>query len=157
MVAVRTLVAAIVLSLPAAAAAAMPPGLVETLHHFARAAAGTDKDAFAHLFADDSSITDTVYPYHWQGHDAARHYFDALQEDLKSVGWTDFGLTEHGDPFVVARPGFAYAAIPLSVDYKAHGANHSNNGVFSLSLVQTGKEWKITSATWTYAKEHLEH
>jgi hypothetical protein len=153
----RALFAAAFLSLPTVAIAAVPPGLVETLHHFARAAAGTDAAAFVHLFADDASITDTVYPYHWQGHDAPRHYFDALQEDLKSVGWTDFGLTEHGDPFVVARPGFAYAAIPLSVDYKTRGAKHSDSGIFSLSLVQNGKDWKITSATWTYTHEHEGH
>jgi len=138
--------------LPAVSFAAFPPGLIDVLHHFARAASGSDAEDFARMFADDSSITDTVYPYHWQGHDAARHYFAALQDDLKADGWEDMQLVDDGDPFVVARPGFAYAALHLFVDYKAHGQHHEDAGIFTLSLMQNGPHWKITSATWSYTR-----
>jgi hypothetical protein len=146
------LMTAALFGLPAAARAADPPGLISALGDFVRTINGSDDSDFAKLFAVDASITDTVYPYHWQGQDAAQHYFDDLQTDLKSVGWTDLHLVKDGDPFVVARPGFAYAAVHLYVDYKAHGSSHRDRGIFVLSLRQDGKHWKITSATWTYTR-----
>ncbi len=146
------LMTAAMFALPAAARAADPPGLISALGDFVRTINGSDDAPFAALFAPDASITDTVYPYHWQGQDAAKRYFDDLQADLKSVGWTDLKLSKDGEPFVVVRPGFAYAAVHLWIDYKAHGSAHRDRGIFSLSLHQDGKKWKITSATWTYTR-----
>ena len=146
------LMTATLCGLPAAAVAAAPPGLISALGDFVRTINGSADTDFAALFAADASITDTVYPYHWQGQDAAKRYFDDLQLAVKSVGWTDLRLVKDGDPFVVARPGFAYAAVQLFIDYKAHGAPHRDKGIFALSLRQDGKMWKISSATWTYTR-----
>ncbi len=150
--ALAALAALALCALPAAAMAETPPGLVDVLHKFVRAVSATDADAFARLFTADPSITDTVFPYHWQGTNAASHYLADLQHDVKADGLENLRLAYDGDPFVVARPGFAYAALHLFVQYRAHGTDHRDPGIFSLSLRQDGKDWKISSATWSYTR-----
>jgi hypothetical protein len=145
-------VAGLLFGLPGAAVAAPPPELVDVLGHFVRAVSGTDAGDFAGLFAAEPGITDTVYPYHWQGADAARRYFADLQGDIKADGWSGLQLVNDGDPFLVVRPGFAYAALHLFVDYTVHGKAHRDAGMFTLSVARDGTKWKITSATWSYTK-----
>ena len=145
-------VAGLLLGAPALAVAAPPPELVDVLGHFVRAVSGNDAGDFARLFVADPSITDTVYPYHWQGKDAATRYFGDLQGDVKADGWDGLHLSNESDPFLVVRPGFAYAALHLFVDYKAHGKAHRDAGIFALSVARDGAQWKITSASWTYTR-----
>jgi hypothetical protein len=157
-------VTGLLFGVPGAAVAAPPPELVDVLGHFVRAVSGTDADDFARLFAAEPSITDTVYPYHWQGKDAATRYFADLQGDIKADGWSGLNLSNDGDPFLVVRPGFAYAALHLFVDYKVHGTAHRDAGMFTLSVARDGAQegaesgskssgkWKITSATWSYTR-----
>jgi hypothetical protein len=142
----------LLLSLPEVATAATPPALVDVLGHFVRAVSGTDASDFARLFVAEPSITDTVYPYHWQGKDAPAHYFADLQGVLKADGWDGLHLSNDGDPFLVLRAGYAYAALHLFVDYKTHGKAHRDAGMFTLSVARDGAEWKITSATWSYTR-----
>ena len=124
-------VAGLLFGLPGAAVAAPPPELVDVLGHFVRAVSGTDAGDFAGLFAAEPGITDTVYPYHWQGADAARRYFADLQGDIKADGWS---------------------GLHLFVDYTVHGKAHRDAGMFTLSVARDGTKWKITSATWSYTK-----
>ncbi|HTZ70984.1 MAG TPA: nuclear transport factor 2 family protein [Acetobacteraceae bacterium] len=137
---------------PVAAAAATPPALVAVVRDFVQRVSGTDANAFASLFTGAPSITDTLHPYHWQGKDAAAHYFADLRADLHAVGWEGLRLASHGDPFVVSGSDVAYAAVPLLVEYAAKGESHQDEGIFTLSLQHEKSGWKITSATWTYTK-----
>ena len=137
---------------PVLAAAATPPELIGTLRDFVTATSGTDSDRFATLFAPDASITDTLSPYHWQGQGSAARYFEVLQRVVKAFEWDNMHLVGDGDPFVASGAGFAYAALPLTVEYKVHGTPHHDKGLFTLSLRRDGTAWKITSATWTYTK-----
>jgi hypothetical protein len=143
---------AIAVMLCCSPAMAAPPALVAALRDFVRAASGSDGRAFANLFDTDCSSTDTVKPYHWQGNGAAAHYFADLRSAVTAGGFEGLHLASNGDPFLVARADYAYASMPLLVDYSLKGTPHRDPGVFTLSLRRDGAAWKITSATWTYLK-----
>jgi uncharacterized protein (TIGR02246 family) len=138
------------LAWPHLAGAATPPAVQQAVDSFIAALNGTDPAPFAAAFAPQASITDTLGAFNWQGRDAATRYFSALQAELKADGWTSLQLAPRGEETVMDKAGHAYAAVPLFVSYTVHGQKKQDQGIFTLTLAQSGKSWKITSATWTY-------
>jgi len=137
---------------PVQAAPPQSPLLVGVLHEFVKTAEATDSAAFSALFVRDASITDTLAPYHWQGPGSAEHYHADLQAALKSLGWQGTHLAFMDDPFVVAGGGYAYASLPLRMEYRVNDSRREDEGIFTLSLRHDADRWRITSATWTYTK-----
>ncbi len=135
-----------------AAAAAAPPALADTVKTFVQTCSATDAAGFAALFTNSASITDELPPYHWQGKDMATAYIAALKDAIKTSGWDHFALVANGAPAEEATGGFGYATVPLFVNYVLKGKPAQDVGIFTLSLKQVGRSWKITSATWAYTK-----
>jgi hypothetical protein len=134
----------------AGAATPPPPAVHQAVDGFIAALNGSDPAPFAATFAPQASITDTLGAFNWQGKDAPTRYFSALQAELKADGWTGLELAHRGNETVMGNQGHAYAAVPLFVNYTVHGQKKQDQGIFTLTLAQAGKSWKITSATWTY-------
>ncbi len=133
-------------------AAAAPAALDAAVKSFVQTASATDAAGFAALFTNAASITDDLPPYHWQGKDMATAYIAALKDLIKSAGWDHFALVASGAPNEEVTGGFGYATIPLLVNYVQGGKPKQDAGIFTLSLKQAGKGWKITSASWAYTK-----
>jgi hypothetical protein len=146
----RKYLAIAMLAWPHLAGAATPPGVQKAAQGFIAALNGTDPAPFVALFGPQASITDTLGAFNWQGKDAPAHYFSALQAAVKEAGWTALQLAPRGEDMVMDNGGRAYAALPLFINYTVHGQKKQDQGIFTLALAQSGKSWKITSATWTY-------
>jgi hypothetical protein len=143
------------LALPtlAFAAAPPPPALAATVNSFVQTCSNTDAAGFAAVFTKAPNIVDDIAPYDWHGKDAAATYIAALQATIKSAGWDHFGLAANGAPYIEVAENFAYATVPLFVNYTHAGKPRQDAGIFTLSLKKAGKDWKISSASWTYTKQ----
>jgi hypothetical protein len=147
----RAIAIALVFALPAAAAT--PPALTSTVNQFVTSCSATDLNAFAAVFTVSPNITDDIAPYNWQGKDTPAHYMAALKATIKSAGWDNFALAPSAAPYVEVTGAYAYATVPLFVNYNFKGKPRQDAGIFTLALKQVGKGWKISSASWTYTKQ----
>jgi hypothetical protein len=117
---------------------------------FVAALNGTDPAPFVAVFAAEASIADTLGAFNWQGAGAPARYFAALQKEVAADGWAGLQLAPRGAQTEMDKGGHAYVALPLFVNYSVKGVKKQDQGIFTLTLTNAGKEWKITSATWTY-------
>src|SRR5262249_40406808 len=107
------------------------------------------------LCADQTSIIDEFPPYAWSGSGTCSQWGKDYDADAKKNGVTDpsvwFGAAKH----LEITGDRAYVVLPASYSYK-HKTKplKKAGGTLTISLQNTGNNWRITAWTWSRGLAH---
>jgi hypothetical protein len=99
-------------------------------------------------FASSAHVVDDFAPYVWSGSDAGSRWWTASDKDAAKHGVTDLRATLQPITHYGVAGDDAYVVLPLALTYTLKGKPGHTNGLWTLTLHQSGGSWKITSATW---------
>jgi len=136
---------------PAPAAAAATPvddamkALVTAMDKFN----GGDVKAWLSSLADDTLIIDEFAPHVWTGSGSAQRWLDAYMKDSRANGVTS-PRVDYGKALQATSDGTtAYIVLPTTYRFVQKGAKMAEPGSMTFVMKKAGKDWKITS--WTYS------
>jgi hypothetical protein len=146
----RLFVAAIMLVAPGLAhAGPAEDAVMLPIKKFVAALNADDEKAAAATMTKVQSITDEFAPFHWEGSKALSQWFAGDAADMKTNGVTS-GVVSIAAPLHVTISGeHAYAVVPTTYVYDAHGKKTTETALFTMALTKTGAGWLI--GAWTYA------
>lgn len=110
---------------------------------------GGDVDAFVNAHRDGAIIIDEFAPYSWGGSGSVKAWLDGYAKDAAARGITE-GRVDYSKPIQANSNGSsAYIVLPTVYSFKQAGKKMAGNGSMTFVMVRSGKDWKISS--WTYS------
>jgi len=104
--------------------------------------------AIGSYFTPDAVVVDNVAPFRWMGPNAAMQWLVALMAYAKFARISNItGTIGHPGQIVVDHDR-AYAVVPIRISTTRAGRHHESMGLWALTLVESGGNWKIASAAW---------
>ena len=106
-------------------------------------------------YAPACTFVDEFAPFFWSGTQSIEAYFAA--------GGQMYQQTQHkGDKVRLGPPAFVYVSgdrafvvEPLSGSATVRGEPYASSGSYAFTLARIDGGWKITSQTWTKARENM--
>jgi hypothetical protein len=147
---IRTIALAAVLAsatLPAAAAE-RNAAVMATVDGVLAAADADNASRLNFYFASSANVVDDFPPFAWSGADAGARWWTASDKDAAKHGVAHVHATLQPVTHFVVTGDDAYVVAPLAITYTVKGKAAHTDGLWTLTLHQTGGSWKITSATW---------
>ncbi len=110
---------------------------------------GGDVDAFVAAHRDGAVIIDEFAPYSWGGAHSVKSWLDSYAADATKRGISG-GRIDYSPPIQADSDGSsAYVVLPTVYCFKQNGKAMAGKGSMTFVMVRTGKDWKISS--WTYS------
>src|SRR5690349_20151209 len=110
---------------------------------------GGDVKAWVGAQADDTLIVDEFAPHSWSGAGSAKRWLDAYMKDSQANGVSG-GRVDYGKPLQATSDGTtAYLVLPTTYRFVQKGAKMAEPSSMTFVMKRDGKDWKITS--WTYS------
>ena len=108
-----------------------------------------DVDAFAAAHRDGAIIIDEFAPFSWGGSGSVQQWLEGYGKDAAARHISD-GRMDYGKPIQANSNGSsAYVVLPTVYRFKQDGKPMKGPGSMTFVMVKTGKDWKISS--WTYS------
>lgn len=108
-----------------------------------------DVNAFIDAHRDGAVIIDEFAPYSWSGSGSVKTWLDGYAKDSAARGISD-GRVDYDKPIQANSNGrSAYIVLPTVYRFKQGGKAMAGKGSMTFVMVMTGKDWKISS--WTYS------
>lgn len=110
---------------------------------------GGDVNSFIAAHRDGAVIIDEFAPYSWGGANSVKTWLDSYGADATKRGISD-GRVDYSPPIQADSDGTsAYVVLPTVYRFKQNGKAMAGKGSMTFVMVKTGKDWKISS--WTYS------
>lgn len=139
--------AALLVAVPAAAAPVddAVAAVTTTLDKFN----GGDVAAFIAAHRDGAVIIDEFAPFAWGGSGSVQAWLESYSKDATARKISD-GRVDYEKPVQANSDGSsAYIVLPATYRFKQAGKAMAGKGSMTFVMVKIGKEWKISS--WTYS------
>ena len=108
-----------------------------------------DVDAFVNAHRDGAVIIDEFAPYTWGGAGSVKTWLDGYAADAAKRGISK-GRVDYEKPIQANSDGTsAYIVLPTVYSFEQNGKKMAGKGSMTFVMVKTGKDWKISS--WTYS------
>jgi len=110
---------------------------------------GGDVGAFIAAHRDGAVIIDEFAPYTWGGSGSVQAWLESYSKDATARKISE-GRIDYQKPLQANSDGSsAYIVLPATYRFKQDGKAMAGKGSMTFVMVKTGKEWKISS--WTYS------
>ena len=107
------------------------------------------------FYTAQTTIVDEFAPYEWTGADAVDRYFADFGKVVTALEITDMNIRSSAPSYVYVDGPRAYLTFPVSFSGKFKGKPYSESGTFTLSLRNSGGEWKIAAQSWAKGPERF--
>jgi len=98
---------------------------------------------------DSTMIVDEFGPHAWNGAGSPQRWLNDYAKDSQANGITG-GRVDYGKPLQATSDGkTAYVVLPTTYRFVQKGAKMAETGSMTFVMRHDGKNWKITS--WTYS------
>jgi hypothetical protein len=146
---IRALTIALLLaSFALPAAAETNTAVMATVNGVIAAADADNAGQVNSYFASSSTVVDDFPPFSWSGAGAGARWWTASDKDAAKHGIANIRATLQPVSRFAVVGSDAYVIAPLTIAFTVKGKPAHSNGLWTLTLHQTGGSWKITSATW---------
>ena len=110
---------------------------------------GGDVDAFIGAHREGAIIVDEFAPYVWGGPGSAQRWVGDYSKDAEARGISG-GRIDYGKATQAGSDGSsAYIVLPTTYRFVQKGAKMAGAGSMTFIMTRAGKDWKISS--WTYS------
>lgn len=99
-------------------------------------------------FVSSATVVDDFPPFSWSGPGAGARWWSASDKDAAKHGIAHVQAALQPLTHFAVAGDDAYVVAPLAITYTVKGQPARMSGLWTLTLRQIGRSWKITSATW---------
>ena len=146
----------LVLAAPTAGFAANSSSAVMApIHQFIDNFNKGDGKAASAAYVSDPVIVDEVSPYVWRGPGAFAAWGAAIQNDAKSHGQSENGVTLGAPQRSDVSGGHAYVVLPATYHWRERGKLMAEPAHMTFALVNGAGGWKIASWSWAGGTPHV--
>jgi len=124
------------------------PAALGTAQRLVAALNAHDTGTIRATCAANATVIDDFPPYTWNGPDACRRWFAALQQSLAATATTKFTVTKATPVFSDATPSRAYIVLAMHLSMNVKRKAASQSGRWALVMRKSGSAWQVTSAAW---------
>lgn len=120
--------------------------------HGAVAAENADNGSMLNsFFAPNAVVVDEFAPFVWSGHDAAAHWWQAMDSTNASTHVSAMHIQIQKITQANVTHDSAYVVVRLAITWRDHGKPWREVGLWALTLRDSANRWKIVSASWATA------
>ncbi len=129
------------------------PAVMATVEAALAAGTAGDVERMRSAYAADCAFIDEFEPFYWRGPGALDAWLASGARMYQQTGRRDGRVTVSPPAFVYVSGDRAFVVEPLAGRATMNGRPYAQAGRFAFTLARIEGRWKITSQTWTKARE----